>query len=712
MRQQKRYAFPAFGNSKSGFILFIVLGCIIILGLMAFAFNFLARGKAHETNELMQYQRINKAAHSLLSSVMYKISHDLHYGEEAQKEKLMEAFKSGESSKLNEYLRDLEPVLRDTAKVIFTNGHAQLEVKDFDSSTYKLKGEIQKGELPSSGGTFFTWEGVGDFTVTLDIKVDRTSVSCAEKRKFKVVSTFPPFITQFAFFVKDYNGLGTKSNTGAGPLTVVSNVQAPDPSEYPDAWKNGSGWVYFGNATGSNLVKLMRDDVSQSVFTYKDATQKQSTRIDLSGISGLGAYRDFSLKQADWGYLTSFAPGSSWTSILGNDIYGSERKSSALRLFASSGSAPGEATPTRVFGNVVDWYYRVVYLIYNNEIVAALRSMKDTTLLSEAKGHYPELADPSPLDPPDSAQDFSGYTNIIYKSTDSLPVSVYLSPNGNAFANKAEDEYRDMNGFFSALLGNLKDGKFNEILDRYRKFMSGIYEPRNPSEFVFYDVVYNRMAQYGSGSPEGLSYPPRLEYLPKRDDAAFFPAAYAGELQGKMRFDISEIKGNQTPSFTDLESGTAEAMEARVCYDFSSNPSAIKTFFLDGSGKIALNGLVVSLPDAKPLEKMGLSTPGAFVLTSGGTVNVSLFESAAPGVALFVGNSFNVNGFSNAYFIAQNNGGTVNLSDEANILGCAVDTFNPDNIKKSQIGYSPRLSMFSDESIVPNVAVAIGPKAE
>lgn len=716
-------------QTKSGIVLFVVLGGIFVLTILVLSYNHLVQGKFNENREILTHIRAMKCAQAVSRYIVAKMKADL--GDTTSVEENSPGnvlrtvvFTENNPDKLSEKLKDkwLDKIDCDEMALKLLAGYT---LEDFSINTeVKFSDIVQLKELQENGEFFFNFEKAGKMEVFVRVEVNGALEEWSEIRPFRVIMPYPAPMTKFSLYVRSavnsanpvrYNTVAIDSSSSGKPVGgssrpfVLNNgFQGENYNRESDIWKK-RGWVYLG---GGNVL-LNRaaggKNYGQRYHSYfPEANMPIALVLQFTGFSPLPVgNKNLVFRMARWGFSNSMLSGSSsamWKNILEWQLIdhppSSQKRwwlSSFLHLFGRTGSSDAERnlSITRVCGKVYDRFIEVGYIVPEGNGEAPLGAV-----IGLNKSEF----DKASRKPGASlAQSVSNAANSFTTDTwvDNELIYLPASPEGSL----GVPDLRELEDFFKNLPYQRGSGRIS-----YNKIMSR-------ADFAPYHESYNMIAQYAKNS-QNINVPP-LSAVPDIDRTDFALEVLGHDL-GALQ--IPEIVSDDSPLI---------GMNKRVCYEVQAREGEslqeiLKANFCNPSNndfklgnavvKVLSNGQTLQL-----MNNMGAESGGTIIaedsLTVGTFRKVSSPEKS-PLVLMSENGAISVNNKGQhptlAYLIALNkNNGQIKLVDARlplNLIGgMAVNDLDPQQIKGGgQLYYNTSLDPVAD-NFSRHIGVVIGP---
>ncbi len=712
-------------SSRSGIIIFVVLGGIFVLTILVLSYNHLVRGKFNEHREILNHVRGMKVAQSLARYVIDQLKSDLSEpltGDTNQPGMVLRAkvFQESSINKLSDSLNDLwlnagakRSEIKDLVKRlmdIYPMKDVSVNVKISFADVTSLK-DLKKGNE-----FFLDFEKAGKMIVESEVSIGRSVERWKEIRPFRVIVPYPMPITKFTVYVKNattdhdperFNTVMIESaSAGVAPNSprpiILYNGSAGGNynKENSDIWKE-RGWIYLG---GSDVFLNRAAGDKEYGQRYHSYYQPSDFPIPLllqfnDFTSEKVGTKDLEIKVSRWGFSNSYISGSFadfWKKIL----YSSQKEhppksekkwwgSTCLHLF---GNSKTDRSITRVCGKVYDRFVDIGYLFPKGggeSPIGAINGLseKDFEKYSGKKRNWfpTKLKDISKFAQKDTWVD----PNLVCVAA---PVQQRL---GVPDLQCMETFFHNMP--YSAPLMSLS----------YNKIMS-------KTQYCLYDETYKMISQYEK-NPQDISIPPK-GFIPATTDYNFYSSIFGREIK---ELKIDKIADN--PSF---------GMEKRVCYEVDCQGDnafdIVKEAFCGrNNNSFDLKNAVVRIKTSgtgfKFGNKLGTKTGGTFLVDSG--IEIGKFatvpsETEAPVVFIAERGKITVNNSGSqpalGYFIAMDPvNGEVKPTHENRPFkltgGIAANSFTPELFKAGgEITYNQALDPTS-LAFAKNLGIVIGP---
>ena len=556
-------------NSRSGVILFVVLGGIFVLTTLILSYNHLVRGKYHEHREILNHIRGLKYAQSINRFIIAKLKADLAEPLDPKKDtpgKILrtEVFVNNESSKLSSSIQekwlsriDLQDFLQGLMGKV-PAGDSIPTVKITFSDTRILKDHKTGTEF------FLDFEKSGKMTITTTVTFGRSSETWVETRPYRVIVPYPMPITKFTMYLSeattahdpvkfntvviDSSSRGMLAQGSKKPLILNNGKAKPGANKDPQVYKE-RGWIHLG---GGNILlnrAAGNKNFGQRYHSYSPMAGVNSPIALLlnfrnqSKIPSINGHK-LQFRMARWGFADSIINGPSaklWKGILKYylDKYKPSKKkkwwqSSCLHLFGLNTDAGRSIT--RITGKVYDRFLELGYIIPENG------NGPVGAVIGLSKKNFEKYSGKKRIIIPPTIKDVGKFLSKKVSIDNRL---VYVpGPLQNSIGiNKLEDS-RELRDFFKDLVPY----KSTDNTVAFYKIMS-------KPDFCSYEETYNMIAQY-SKDKKKIGIPP-FPAIPTTDTMDFQENIY-----GKPTDGLKIDKIFDKPLM---------GMDKRVCYEVSAS---------------------------------------------------------------------------------------------------------------------------------------------
>ncbi|MGM0598567.1 MAG: hypothetical protein ACQETH_02005 [Candidatus Rifleibacteriota bacterium] len=717
-------------RSKSGIVLFVVLGGIFVLTILVLSYNHLVRGKFNENREILTHIRAMKCAQAVSRYIVAKMKADLgdaNSVEENSPGNILRTivFKENNPDIISDKLEEkwLDKIDYDDMALKLLAGYT---LEDFSINTeVKFSDIVQLKEHQENGEFFFNFEKAGKMEVFVSVEINGALEEWSEIRPFRVIVPYPVPLTKFSLYVRRavnstdpvrYNTVAIDSSSNgkvaggsaARPFVLNNGFQGENYNREADIWKK-RGWVYLGG--GNVLLNRAAGNTNygQRYHSYfPEANMPVALVLQFPGFSPLTVgSKNLVFRMARWGFSKSMLSGTSaemWKNILewqlANHPPSSQKRwwlSSSLHLFGKVGNSDAERnlSITRVCGKVYDRFIEVGYIVPegNGEApVGAVIGLNKTEFNKASRKPGSSL-------PQSAANAASSFTTDTW--VDNELIYLPVSPE----ARLGVPDFRELEDFFKNLPYQRGSGRIS-----YNKIMSR-------ADFSPYHESYNMIAQYAKNS-QNINLPP-LSVVPEIDTTDFALEVLDHDLSA---LQIPEIVTDDSPLM---------GMNKRICYEIQAQEGedlkqTLKTNFCNPSNNdFQLGNSVVKVADngegLQLMNNMGAESGGTIIVEDSFTVGTFRKVSSpekSPLVLMSEKGSISVNNKGQhptlAYLIALNkNKGQVKPVDAGlplNLIGgIAATDLDPQQIKGGgQLYYNPSLDPVAD-NFSRHIGVVIGP---